>query len=526
MKFLYEEDLNDQGAISPQESEELMRVTIDHNTKVAAKQKEIQQLDNQLIQAKNTIRKKYAAMAQAKASKTTTAKPVEQQKPTGNVTTSGQPVNSQGNPVAPTVESYPDILHIREINERRDVMDPEDSIVGILINVDGQIAQVIADDGKYLTIKFSDGSKDEIRKTDAKPKAKQYESTYNTSRQDPEELQSLKDYLDAENISYAEDEGGTIDFDDSELNSEWVDQLADMKEEPETDDILSVEDDDDKDIKDIDSKIDEEKVFYVKVDHEGEEFIGKIYKLFNDGDWRSKLVDGESETFEELNYDPEWDEFDIIAFLRENYADAELIDEAEFNNHAEEPVDEPKKTNENMNEAYASKFREGQVIINGKSFNITKVENINNKMDAISLGNGKTVSSTWLESQGAEMVKPERKGRASQEKRMTKREYEKLLKGAMKDVREDKGDDDHSTVYDMADSMLYDEDLLDYLQRRHEKEYGDSPFRRPKRHNFLDELVNDLAIYAESKEIEFKNELNEKRYAIPTLEEFLLNENK
>lgn len=174
------------------------------------------------------------------------------------------------------------------------------------------------------------------------------ESTYSLINADTGEIQSLKDYMDQENISYSEDEDGTtITFDEDELDDEWRDQLPEIGLEVETDDILSMEDDefdDDSDIISKDKQIDAEKVFYVKIDDEGEAFIGKIYKLFDDGDWRSKIVDGQSETFEKLNYDPEWDEFDIIAFLRENYADAELVDEEEFNDHVEDPELEPEIT--------------------------------------------------------------------------------------------------------------------------------------------------------------------------------------
>jgi len=171
------------------------------------------------------------------------------------------------------------------------------------------------------------------------------EENFNTTSVDSYELQNLKDYLDAENISYAEDEDETtLDFDETELDQEWQDRIEDIGMEPDhpedlgdsENNILSIEDDEgEDDITDVNQKIDEEKVFYVKVDNEGETFIGKIYKLFDEGDWRAKLIDGESETFEKLNYDPDYDEYDIIAFLRENYADAEIISEDEFNDQTE-----------------------------------------------------------------------------------------------------------------------------------------------------------------------------------------------
>jgi len=192
------------------------------------------------------------------------------------------------------------------------------------------------------------------------------ETSFNTTNANREELNRLIDYFDAEDISYYFDEDGdTIDFDETELDKEWQDQLDEigLKEkgsDEDTSDILSIEDDEDE-MHDRD-EIDEKKIFYVKVEDEGEAFIGKIYKLFDDGDWRSKIVDGESETFEKLNYDPDWDEIDIVSFLRDNYADADIIDEDEFSEHAENPEFEPEESEE-VEESWSSVARAAKPIL-------------------------------------------------------------------------------------------------------------------------------------------------------------------
>lgn len=234
------------------------------------------------------------------------------------------------------------------------------------------------------------------------------EATFSTRGVKDEDYFELKNYLDAENISYFEDEDGTeIDFDDTELDAEWRDRLEEIgleyvrdfeDEEPKTDDILSIEDDED--ITDKDQQIDEEKVFYVKVEDEGEAFIGKIYKLFDEGDWRSKIVDGESETFEKLNYDPDWDEFDIIAFLRENYADAELVSEDEFNGHVEDPEVAPEEVEESVHAiptlddflGEASKSLDGEYPNKGDQFEILAEFWPGNPYNHLSLDIGTSVS--------------------------------------------------------------------------------------------------------------------------------------
>jgi len=267
---------------------------------------EDQRLKNMLAKKRNDALIKYQQRAKIQATQKTTPTPstntiaAAQQPKTGTVTTAGQPVNAQGNPPTPTVESYSDILKIKE-----------------LIN----------------------------------------EESFDTRYADSDDVQNLKDYMDAENISYIEDEDGTnIDFDKNELDPEWKDNLEqigleEIDDDVKTDDILDYTEDEEteeekeiedeeEDLADIHDKIDEEKVFYVKVTDADGDFTGKIYKLFDDGEWRAKIVDGNSGTFEKLNYEPSWDEHDIIAFLHENYDDAELISKDEFNDHIEEPEKE------------------------------------------------------------------------------------------------------------------------------------------------------------------------------------------
>ena len=163
------------------------------------------------------------------------------------------------------------------------------------------------------------------------------EGKYDTKHTDRIEIQSLKDYLDAENISYIEDEDETyIDFDDEDVDDEYLDILEPVEDDEFAGDFDEDFEDEDFDIADEDARIDKERVFYVEVEDGNNFFTGKIYKLFDDGDWRSKIVDGESKTFEKLNFDPDFDEFDIIAFLRENYDDAILISKGEFNDNVED----------------------------------------------------------------------------------------------------------------------------------------------------------------------------------------------
>jgi hypothetical protein len=298
--------LNEQDEVySEEHAKELLAIKANYN-------KMLQELNNKLAKQITDLSVKHLKINQAKqqlaqtqrvaAKVAGTQTPSTTQTTTGTVDKAGNPVNADGSPV--TKESYSDILKVKQrLNEE----------------------------------------------------------TYDTRYADSETVQDLKDYMDAENISYIEDEDETtLDFDKDELDPEWEDRLDDlgleeMDDNVETDDILdytddekeSAEDDEDeelesdeKDITDVHDEIDEEKVFYVDINDADGDFTGKIYKLFDDGEWHAKIVDGDSGTFEQLHYDPSWDEFDVIAFLRENYDDAELIDKEEFNDHVKEPEEE------------------------------------------------------------------------------------------------------------------------------------------------------------------------------------------
>lgn len=90
-------------------------------------------------------------------------------------------------------------------------------------------------------------------------------------------------------------------------------------------------------IDDIDDDyIEEDYVFYVRINEDGNEFIGKIFKISPDGDWFGLVKEGESDTFQKISYDPEYNEDDIIEFLGENYDKVEIIGRNEYNDFIED----------------------------------------------------------------------------------------------------------------------------------------------------------------------------------------------
>jgi cell division septum initiation protein DivIVA len=162
------------------------------------------------------------------------------------------------------------------------------------------------------------------------------------------DLEQLIKYMAAENIEYDLEED-TIEFDIDDLDSEWSDRLEDMgfKESWKEADELYLDDEnigdsdleyidleepelDDKKFTDINGDIEEAGVFYVKIKNKGETLIGKIFKLDDESDWSSKIVVGELSSFDKFEFDKDWDEIDIIAFLRDNYDSAEVITKQKY----------------------------------------------------------------------------------------------------------------------------------------------------------------------------------------------------
>lgn len=80
----------------------------------------------------------------------------------------------------------------------------------------------------------------------------------------------------------------------------------------------------------------EKYLFYVKITDGHEEFIAKIFKMSPDGYWFGIIKDGgDSKSFENISYDPSYDEEQIVEYLRETYDEVEIIDMNEFNNYLE-----------------------------------------------------------------------------------------------------------------------------------------------------------------------------------------------
>jgi len=84
------------------------------------------------------------------------------------------------------------------------------------------------------------------------------------------------------------------------------------------------------------TEIEDDYIFYVKVYNDDDWFIGKIFKNDPIEDWYGLVKAGEDDVFEKISYDPEYDKNAIVDFLKKTYDQVELIDNAEYNDYAEE----------------------------------------------------------------------------------------------------------------------------------------------------------------------------------------------
>lgn len=82
--------------------------------------------------------------------------------------------------------------------------------------------------------------------------------------------------------------------------------------------------------------INEDYLFYIKVFDNDDWFIGKIFKVSPDGDWYGISKAGNTDTFNKISYPTEYNEMDIVEFLRDNYDSVEIIDRHEYDDYVEE----------------------------------------------------------------------------------------------------------------------------------------------------------------------------------------------
>jgi len=138
-----------------------------------------------------------------------------------------------------------------------------------------------------------------------------------------EDVQDWSKWISPEDLDNWDEEGNmTIDYD--EENSEnpasyknfWGDLDEDVDEKKTREDYL-----------------DDSFLFYTKIVENGKPFIGKIFKISPDSDWNGVVKVGESSTFEKITYETEYDELDIIEFLKDNYEDVEILDRHEYNEY-------------------------------------------------------------------------------------------------------------------------------------------------------------------------------------------------
>ena len=152
-------------------------------------------------------------------------------------------------------------------------------------------------------------------------------------------------------VEFGSQEGGAGVCNDCEENGLWVDPAGGVHQEPENDEdfydpasmyesnpmskenfYLNEEDEEKK----TEDEVSEDYIHYIKV-YEGEEwFIAKIFKIDPEDDWYGEVKAGESNNFNNISYDPDYDLIDIIHFLRDTYDSVEVIDDAEYNDYVEE----------------------------------------------------------------------------------------------------------------------------------------------------------------------------------------------
>jgi hypothetical protein len=151
---------------------------------------------------------------------------------------------------------------------------------------------------------------------------------------------------------------------------------------------------------------------------------------------------------------------------------------------------------DNINESnFASKFRAGMSVqTKTNKYHIAKVEDYSSKFDILHVtdihGNKKMISSKWMEENGT-IIPKKREIEKTKTHIITTQQYMREIKDIIHGLRQSVDDieDPYSYIYDSAESLIYDDNIYNYLVRKYKKEYGQSP----KKQDLIDMLTNDIS---------------------------------
>ena len=79
-------------------------------------------------------------------------------------------------------------------------------------------------------------------------------------------------------------------------------------------------------------------LLYVEVKDRNNKFVGKIFKRSPESKWFGKVIYGTSKTFENITYEEDYEEDDILNFLMDTYDNVRILSIQEFNQYSEEDI--------------------------------------------------------------------------------------------------------------------------------------------------------------------------------------------
>ena len=83
---------------------------------------------------------------------------------------------------------------------------------------------------------------------------------------------------------------------------------------------------------------DQKYLMYVEIEDRDNKFMTKIFKRSPESKWFGRIIFGTSRTFENITYEADYEEDDILNFLSNTYDKVRLLSEDEFNNYTEADI--------------------------------------------------------------------------------------------------------------------------------------------------------------------------------------------
>lgn len=245
---------------------------------------------------------------------------------------------------------------IEESGEEEIGVDPEEFKRG---NISTPPISPFENTNESIYNRLVDDIEDEIKKlTDIKSYIQEYDVDYENETEEITTFEEPESELDFE-VQKVPEEIPEIVPKENPLEPSEEEIIVDetLKAEEDKEPYESLDEDEETELElmnyDIEDEPEDDYVFHVRIDQDSEkEIIAKIYRDDEVDNWTARVVKGDEEPLQSMEFDSRLDKLEIIGYLADMYNEIEIIDPKEY----EYLLDDKEKID---SEYYSASLKEG-----------------------------------------------------------------------------------------------------------------------------------------------------------------------